>query len=191
MPGPRDLETHPEARTTGETGALPTPPACQRRGNSTGNAWAGPQEEAEGDSREGLDRESAKQMAVKAAEEETIPAAHLAADILPATLATPTSTTCPRAAPQSGTEPCTDCATAGTDRPGTDEEGPRDPQEPTPGAQVEETPGDADAPPPTTEGDRAHHRAAADPGLNARAPPAASLETADAAGWAPCPQATR
>ena len=84
-----------------------------------------------------------------------------------------------------------DCETPGTGRPGTDEEGPGDAQEPSPGAHTGEPAGDADPPPPTAVGDSANHSAAADQGPNARALPAASPETAGAVGGAPCPQATR
>ena len=107
--GPHDPESHPEARTTGH------PPARQRCGNSTENARAGAQGAAEGDSGEGPDLRSGEQMAVVAAEEATVPAAHLAVHALPATPPAPTGTTHRRAANHSGTELLTYYETPGTE----------------------------------------------------------------------------
>ena len=135
-PGPRDPETHAEARTTGNRGALPTSPASPRWGNPTENTGAGLQETAEGNSREELDSRNAEQLAIVAAERATVPATHPAIQALPATPPALTSTTHPRIADHLGTERLTDYETPGTGRPGTDEERPRDPQQPTSGAHA-------------------------------------------------------
>ena len=79
----------------------------------------------------------------------------------------------------------------GTGRHDTSEERPRDPQQPTPGAHEQEPAGNANPPSSTAMGDSAHRNAAADRGPDARASPAAPPGRADAAGEAPCPQATR
>ena len=83
-PGQRDPETRREARTTGDTGALPTPLTSPKWGNSTEVAGARTQEAAEGDSSEGPDSRRAEQTPVVAVEEATVPAAHLAVHVLPA-----------------------------------------------------------------------------------------------------------
>ena len=131
-PGPSDPETHFGELTTANTGALPTPPSIPGRATSTVKARARPQEEAEGYSCKEPDSQCTEQMTVVATYEATIPATHLAVRVLLWTHPTLTGTIRLRAAHRSGTEPCSSCETPGTDRPGTDEEGPRDPQEPTP-----------------------------------------------------------
>ena len=84
LPAPRDPETQPGARTTGDTNALPTSPASPRQGKPTEKAGAGPQERAVGDSREGPDSPCGEQLAVMDAEKATVLPTHLALHALPA-----------------------------------------------------------------------------------------------------------
>ena len=151
---------------------------------------------AEDNSREGPGSRHTEEMAVTYAEAAAFPAADLAADVRPAAPPTPADATRLQAAHHPGAEPCTDCAKTDADPPGTNDEGPRgmqvadNPRTPTPGAQVAVPAGDAGPPPPAAMDERAHHSAAAYPGLYARVPPAASREAADAAAGAPCSQTT-
>ena len=140
-PGPRDPEAHSQARTTGDTGAMPTPQASPRPGNPTENAGAKPQETAEGDSRESPDSRRAEHPAVMTAEEID----KYDRDV---------------------THYETDDETPGTGRPDMDEETPRDPQQPTTGAHAGEPAGNTDPPLPTTMGESAHRS----PPLQAQAP---------------------
>ena len=66
--GPHDPETQSKARTTGDTGALPTQPARLRRDDPSETTGAGPQETTEGEGREGPDSRRAEQLAVMSAD---------------------------------------------------------------------------------------------------------------------------
>ena len=103
---------------------------------------------------------------------------------------------CPQTIHQPKAEPHADCVAADADGPNTGNEGPGSKQVPsapqvrTPGEQVAEPNNDAGPPQPAAVDERVHHDATTDTGLDARAPPATSSKTADAASGAPCPQAT-
>ena len=121
--GPHDPETHSEARATADTGALPTSAASPLRGIPTENAGAGPQKTAEGNSREGPDSRRAEQLAVMSAE------AIDKFDRDPMHYDTDEQKNLRRFSNE----------TPGTGRQNMDEDRPRDPQHPIPGAHAGET----------------------------------------------------
>ena len=136
---------------------------------------AGPEETAKRDRREGLDSRRAAQLAV---------------------MSTEATDKCDKSLMHYDTDVEMDLkrfenGPLGTGWHNTDEERPRDPQQPAPGAHAGEPAGNANPPPSTPMGDSAQRNAAADPRSDARATTAASPEMADAAGEAPCPQAIR
>ena len=177
LPGLRDPETHPEARTTGNTGAPPTPPASPRRGNRRRTPGRAPG---------GGGRQQSRRAGLAACRA-TVLGPHLAVSALRATPSAGTGTPAPSGPPTTRDRTINRLRDTVECRPGTDGQGPGEPHEATPGAHPGDPTGDANPAPPTTVGDSPHNSPAADPGPDARAPPVASPETADTVGGGTLP----